>query len=163
MTSRHVVVMGVSGAGKSTVGSALAERLGLDFADADHLHPAANVAAMASGIPLTDEDRWPWLDLVGQRLAETDGLVMACSALRRVYREAILRRCPDAVFVLLEVPRDTLAQRVADRPGHFMPATLLDSQLATLEPLAADEPGVTVPAGADVAATADSVVRALGA
>ena len=144
--------MGVSGSGKSTVGAALAEALGLPFADADALHPAENVARMAAGVPLTDDDRWPWLDAVGAALAEAreTGMVMACSALRRVYRDRILAMAPSARFALLEVPRDVLEARMEQRPDHFMPASLLDSQLAALEPLGADEPGVTVPATASV-------------
>ena len=101
---RHVVVMGVSGSGKSTVGEALARRLGTRFVDADDLHPAANVGKMRSGIPLTDDDRWPWLDAVGQALAEAPapGVVVACSALRRAYRDRLRAFAPDTVFVALE-------------------------------------------------------------
>ena len=154
--------MGVSGAGKSTVGASLASILNLPFVDADDLHPDANVAKMAVGHPLTDDDRWPWLALVGQRLADApDGLVIACSALRRSYRDAIREWAPDTRFVLLEVSRATLEARVADRPGHFMPASLLESQLATLEPLQQDESGATVPAGPDVSATAAAAAAAL--
>jgi len=151
-TTPLIVVMGVSGSGKSTVGAALAEALGLPFADADALHPAENVARMAAGVPLTDDDRWPWLDAVGVALAEAreTGMVMACSALRRVYRDRILAMAPSARFALLEVPRDVLEARMEQRPDHFMPASLLDSQMAALEPLGADEPGVTVPATASV-------------
>jgi carbohydrate kinase (thermoresistant glucokinase family) len=151
-----LVVMGVSGAGKSTVGAALAAELGVPFRDADDLHPAANVALMAAGQPLSDTDRWPWLDLVGAALASAEvrgtGLVMACSALRRVYRERILAAAPTARFVLLEVPPEVLEARMLARPGHFMPPSLLASQLATLEALGADEPGVSVPATASVSA-----------
>ena len=155
--------MGVSGAGKSAVGAALAERLGISFADADSLHPEANVAKMAAGTPLTDDDRWPWLALVGHALAsaEREGLVIACSALRRAYRDAIRAEAPTAQFVHVSVPVSTLAQRVANRPGHFMPPPLLNSQLATLEPLEADEAGVTVDSDDGVDATADRVVIAL--
>lgn len=154
--------MGVSGAGKTTVGMELAHRLGYRFEDADGLHPASNVAKMAAGTPLTDADRWPWLSIVGQHLAASDGsIVMACSALKRVYRDAIRADSPDTVFVLLTVDRDTLTDRVTHRPGHFMPASLLDSQLNTLEPLGADEAGVTVSAVNGVTATADAVVSLL--
>lgn len=156
--------MGVSGAGKTTVGTALAERLGLRFEDADALHPESNVAKMAAGTPLTDADRAPWLSVVGQHLADSpDGLVMACSALKRVYRDAIRASAPDAVFVLLTVDRSTLGDRVANRPGHFMPVSLLDSQLETLEPLEADESGVAVPAVGGVASTADTIAGLLRA
>lgn len=141
----HLVVMGVSGSGKSTIGSLLAKRLGIPFQDADDLHPAANVAKMAAGHPLTDEDRMPWLARVGGELAAAEGgLVVACSALKRTYRDAILAVAPAARFVFLEGSHALLESRVNNRPGHFMPASLLDSQLATLEPLAADEPGVTL-------------------
>jgi len=155
-----IVVMGVSGSGKTTIGRLLARRLGVPFADADDLHPAANVAKMAAGHPLTDEDRWPWLALVGATLskAEGTGLVIACSALKRVYRDAILRAEPRARFVDLEGSRALLESRVGHRVGHFMPVSLLDSQLATLEPLATDEPGVSV--DLDTHVTPDDLVNA---
>jgi len=156
--------MGVSGAGKSSVGIAIAERLGVTFTDADSLHPASNVAKMAAGTPLTDADRWPWLDLVGHALADAgdDGLVVACSALKRSYRDAIRAAAPSARFVHLVVPRTVLGDRVASRPGHFMPASLVDSQLETLEPLEADEPGVVVDSEGGVEATAERALAALG-
>jgi gluconokinase len=141
-----LVVMGVSGSGKTSVGIALAAALGVPFRDADDLHPAANVAKMAAGIALTDDDRMPWLALVGAELAAaSEGLVIACSALKRGYREAILAAAPSARFVFLDGSRGLLESRMQHRHGHFMPASLLDSQLATLEPLAADEPGVRIP------------------
>lgn len=138
--------MGVSGSGKTTVGRLLADELGVRFEDADDLHPAANVAKMAAGHPLTDDDRWPWLSAVGRELsaAEAAGLVVACSALKRGYREVILAAEPATRFVYLSGSPELLESRMAHRHGHFMPASLLDSQLATLEPLAADEPGITV-------------------
>ena len=141
-----LVVMGVSGSGKTTVGIALAAELNIRFEDADDLHPAANVAKMASGHALTDDDRIPWLAAVGARLsaAENTGLVMACSALKRSYRQALLAAEPRIQFVYLEGSRQLLETRLGNRHGHFMPASLLDSQLATLEPLAVDEPGLTV-------------------
>jgi carbohydrate kinase (thermoresistant glucokinase family) len=151
-----VVVGGVSGSGKSTVGALLAERLGVPFADADDLHPQANVDKMAAGIPLTDEDRWPWLAAVGAELAASTqtGLVIACSALRRVYRDAIRDAAPTAFFVELTGSPELLAERIGSRKGHFMPPALLASQLALLEPLEADERGVTL----DVAATPEQLV-----
>lgn len=159
-----VVVMGVSGAGKSTVGIALAGALGVRFVDADGLHPAANVAKMAAGTSLTDADRWPWLDLVGAALADArdSGLVVACSALKRAYRDRIRAASPGVRFVHLDVPRTMLAERVTVRPDHFMPPSLLDSQLDTLEPLAPDEAGMLVSAVTGVDATVDAVLARLG-
>ena len=140
-----LVVMGVSGSGKTTVGLALAAALGVPFRDADNLHPVANVAKMAAGIALTDDDRTPWLALVGAELAvAADGLVIACSALKQAYRRAILAAAPSVSFVFLDGSRELLESRVQFRCGHFMPASLLDSQLDTLEPLAPEEPGVRV-------------------
>jgi len=147
----QIVVMGVSGCGKSTVGQLLADQFGARFIDGDDLHPAANKAKMAAGTPLNDDDRWPWLALVGQTLAEGD-TVVACSALKRVYRERILAAAPNTKFVHLAGSREVLEQRLGARSGHFMPASLLDSQLATLEALATDEPGIVVDIDQPVAA-----------
>ncbi len=152
----RVVVMGVSGSGKSTVGLALAERLGVPFADADDLHPAANVAKMAAGHPLDDDDRRPWLELIGRWLADhPDGGVVACSALKRAYRDGIRAHAADAVFLHLDGAHEVIARRQAGRPGHFMPASLLDSQFETLEPLGVDEAGVVV----DVAEDVDTIAQ----
>ncbi len=158
-----VVVMGVSGAGKSTVGSALAQRLGVGFVDADDLHPASNVAKMASGEPLTDDDRQPWLAAVGQVLhaASDTGLVVACSALRRTYRDAIRDGAPRARFIELDGTRRLMAERLSERTDHFMPASLLDSQFATLESLSGDEPGFRVDASADVGTIVDEIAGRL--
>lgn len=146
MSAPLVVVMGVSGSGKSTTGVLIADRLGVPFIDADALHPLENVAKMAAGTPLEDADRWPWLALVGKALADASdtGLVMACSALKRVYREAILAEAPEVRFVLLHGSREVLGRRMEGRTDHFMPASLLDSQFALLEELDADEPGFVV-------------------
>jgi carbohydrate kinase (thermoresistant glucokinase family) len=153
-----VVVMGVSGSGKSTVGALVAERLGVVFVDGDALHPAANVAKMASGIPLTDADREPWLDAVGLTLAEAaaDGLVLACSALKRVYRDRIRSHAPATLFAELDGTEEELAGRMV-RPGHFMPPSLLASQLATLQPLQDDEPGLRL----SIAETPDALAATI--
>jgi carbohydrate kinase (thermoresistant glucokinase family) len=152
-----VVVLGVSGSGKSTIGAVIAERLGVPFADADSLHSAANIAKMAAGIPLDDADREPWLQSVGGALARAavagTGLVMACSALKHAYRQTIRTEAPGVMFVHLHGTREVLAQRLKARSGHFMPLSLLDSQLATLEPLGADEQGIVV----DIHPPCDSV------
>ncbi|MBP3978988.1 gluconokinase [Microbacterium sp. BLY] len=144
--SVRVVVMGPSGSGKSTVGAALAARLGARFVDGDDLHPLTNVDKMAAGVPLDDEDRLPWLRQVGRTLREEERIVIACSALRRRYRDAIRAEAGDAFFAELVGERETLAVRLDGRADHFMPSSLLDSQLETLEPLAAEETGVRVAA-----------------
>jgi len=128
-----VVVMGVSGAGKTSVGLAASALTGVTFLDADDRHPPENIARMAAGIALTDADRAPWLDAVGTALRAESPCIMACSALRRSYRDRLREHAPRSLFVLLEVPRAELEGRVATREAHFMPAGLLDSQLATLE------------------------------
>ena len=142
----QICVMGVSAAGKSTVGIALAETLAVPFVDADSLHLESNRTKMAAGTPLTDDDRWPWLDAVGAEYAQAgaSGLVMACSALKRVYRDRIRAAAPGVVFVHLGGPRELLLERATARTDHFMPPSLLDSQLDTLEPLGYDELGVAV-------------------
>jgi carbohydrate kinase (thermoresistant glucokinase family) len=136
--SSSVVVMGVSGSGKSTFGLALARRLGLEFVDADDLHPAANRRKMAAGIPLDDADRAPWLDAVAEVLTRGP-VVVACSALRRRYRDRLRQAAPDLALVLLEGSRDLLAARLVARVHEFMSPTLLDSQLDTLERPGPDE------------------------
>ncbi|MBC7518232.1 MAG: gluconokinase [Microbacteriaceae bacterium] len=138
--------MGVSGSGKSTVSAALAQELGLPFVDADNLHPATNVAKMAAGRALTDADRMPWLDHVGAALVSSrdSGMVMACSALKRRYREAILTAASATQFVFLDASQELLENRLRQRRGHFMPPALLSSQLIALERLDSDEPGITV-------------------
>jgi gluconokinase len=134
------VVMGVASCGKTSLGEALALALAVDFVEGDKLHPAVNVAKMSAGIPLTDDDRWPWLSQVGDRLAGTRGILASCSALKRSYRDLIRQRAGRPVaFLHLHGAKEVLAQRIANRKGHFMPASLLDSQLATLEMPGADE------------------------
>lgn len=160
MDAATLVVMGVSGSGKSTVAALLAARLGRDFLEGDDVHPAANVAKMAAGVPLDDADRAPWLDALARWIRERTAAgrpgVLSCSALTRGYRD-VLRTGGPVVFVHLTGSRDELARRMAARVGHFMPATLLDSQLAVLEPPGPDEDAVTVP----IAATPDEQVRAV--
>jgi gluconokinase len=143
-----VIVMGVSGSGKSTVGRLLAAELGWPFAEGDDFHPAANVARMHAGQPLTDAQRAPWLAAIAAWTREQRaGAVVACSALRRSYRDILRGGGPDVRFALLSLDRVVIADRMEHRLGHFMPASLLASQLATLEPLAPDEVGMTVDAG----------------
>lgn len=155
-----VVVMGVSGAGKSTVGAALAARLGVAFVDGDELHPARNVRKMEAGIPLDDEDRAGWLDRIGEVLAG-GSVVVACSALKRSYRDRLRASAPGTRFVYLRGDRELLAARMTDRRGHFMPATLLDSQLAALEEPGADERPIRVEAADDVPAIVEAAAREL--
>ncbi len=163
-TSRppRVCVMGVSGCGKSTVGAALAQRLRVPFADADDFHPEANVAKMAAGIPLTDADRAPWLDILADWLrqrAERGG-VLGCSALKRAYRDVLRQGAPDLFFLHLRGTPEAMAARVARRPGHFMPASLVESQFATLEDLQPDEAGLTLDFALSVDALVDSYALA---
>jgi gluconokinase len=152
-----VVLMGVSGSGKSTVGAALASALGWPLIEADDLHPAANVEKMRAGIPLTDDDRWPWLDRIVERLrevtAQSGNVVVACSALKRSYR-ARLRRAGDVRFVHLTGSPEVIAARLAARRHHYMPASLLQSQIATLE---APDDAIEI----DIAAPVDVQVKAI--
>ncbi|MGP6174442.1 gluconokinase [Corynebacterium sp. A21] len=134
--------MGVSGSGKTTTGLLLSERLGLPYTDGDDLHPQTNIDKMAAGQPLNDEDRWPWLELIGRWLDDhPEGGVIGCSALKRSYRDLIREFAPDARFVHVHGDREVLWERMGHREGHFMPPELLDSQIAILEQLAEDESG----------------------
>ena len=144
--TRIICVMGVAGCGKSTVGAALAARLGGTFIEADTHHPPANIAKMTAGTPLTDEDRWPWLVALGGAAREAEGrVVLACSALRRDYRERLSRAAAAPIFFAhLAGDKTTIGARMGGRSGHFMPPALLDSQFATLEPLSAGEIGATL-------------------
>ena len=153
-----IVVMGVSGCGKSTVGTRLAQQIGATFLDADDFHPPANVERMRAGIALTDAERGPWLDALAARLAAAgaagEAVVLACSALKRSYRDALRRGSPALTLVHLTGSPALLAERITARPGHYMPPTLLPSQLATLETPQADERAITL----DVAAATDDLV-----
>jgi gluconokinase len=152
--------MGVTGSGKSTVGSALAQRLRVPFVDADTLHPPANIAKMTAGEPLNDDDRYPWLEKVGEWLAgHCTGGVVSCSALKRKYRDQLRAHCPRVEFLHLSGSPELINRRMSTRTGHFMPAALLRSQFDTLEPLGADERGVTVDIGHDVGAIIDTFLR----
>jgi gluconokinase len=146
-----VIVMGVSGCGKTSVGLHLAHRLGWPFLEGDAFHPPENVARMAAGIPLRDEDRWGWLDTIAARLAlaRTEGqpVVVSCSALKRRYRDRLRTTAPNILFVHLVGDRETILARMASRTGHYMPASLLDSQLADLEAPGADERVLTCDIG----------------
>jgi carbohydrate kinase (thermoresistant glucokinase family) len=160
---RHLVVMGVSGCGKTSVGRQLAQALGSGFIEGDELHPPANVARMAAGTPLTDVDRAGWLAEIGRRLGQAHaagtGLVVSCSALKRSYRDGLRAACPGLLFVHLHGSADLLRQRLQKRTGHYMPPSLLDSQLATLQPPAPDEAAITL----DISPpTAQVVAAALG-
>ena len=163
---QHVVVMGVAGSGKTTVAHILGERLGWVVAEADDFHPAANVAKMAAGHPLTDEDRWPWLEAIAAWIGEQDAAgrssIVTCSALKRAYRD-VLATAPGRVrFLHLAGSPDLIGERMTHRTGHFMPPTLLPSQFATLEPLQSDEDGVTVPVAVSPHSVADAALAALG-
>ncbi|MGW0776121.1 gluconokinase [Streptomyces sp. NPDC002835] len=147
MSTPHVVVvMGVAGTGKTTIGPLLAAALGVPYAEGDDFHPPANIAKMSAGVPLDDEDRRPWLDAVGAWAHGRAGLggVVSSSALKREYRDRLRAAAPDAVFLHLTGSRELVERRMAERTGHFMPTALLDSQFATLQPLEDDEAGVAV-------------------
>ena len=145
-TPHVVVVMGVAGTGKTTIGPLLADRLGVPYAEGDDFHPQANIDKMSAGIPLDDADRWPWLDAIGHWAHGRAGLggVVSSSALKRSYRDRLRAAAPGIVFVHLTGDRKLIEDRMAHRKGHFMPTALLDSQFATLQPLQEDEAGVVV-------------------
>ncbi|MER7742077.1 gluconokinase [Streptomyces sp. NPDC096538] len=145
-TPHVVVVMGVAGTGKTTIGPLLAARFGVPYAEGDDFHPQSNIAKMSAGTPLTDDDRWPWLDAIGDWAQQRAGLggVVSCSALKRSYRDRLRAAAPGVVFVHLTGDRALVEDRMSHRKGHFMPTALLDSQFATLQPLGQDEAGVAV-------------------
>jgi gluconokinase len=162
-----IIVMGVSGSGKSSVGQALATRLGLAYIEGDSLHPASNVEKMSKGIPLTDEDRMPWLDLIGERLhaklAGGEGVVVTCSSLKRSYRDRLRSAAPHLYFVYLEGSKALLTKRMGERKGHFMPTSLLESQLQTLEVPTGERGVVTVDIDNTVHGIVDAAVDGLAA
>ncbi|MEU3270821.1 gluconokinase [Saccharomonospora sp. NPDC006951] len=166
MATTCLVVMGVSGAGKTTIAELLAERLGWQLAEADEFHPPANIGKMSAGIPLTDADRAPWLAAIRDWITAKDALghntVVTCSALKRSYR-AILGEASSRVrFVFLSGGTELIASRLSRRSGHFMPPELLGSQVGDLEPLGADEDGITVDVSAPPSGIADTALRGLG-
>lgn len=162
-----LIIMGVSGSGKSTIADKLAERLGWAFEDGDRFHPKSNVEKMSAGHPLTDEDRWPWLnaiaDEIGRVCTARKHLVVACSALKRTYRDVLLRGRDDVRFVFLNGTQQLIGQRLSLRKDHFMPPGLLDSQFRTLEPPGLDEHAIDVSIDAPVDAIVDDIVSKLHA
>jgi gluconokinase len=161
---RRMVLMGVAGCGKSSVGAALATRLGATYSDGDDLHPPANIEKMSRGVALNDDDRWPWLTLVGQALAEGEGRrIIGCSALKRVYRAHITQTTGGSVtFIHLAGTPEVIKARMSARQGHFMPTGLLASQFAALEPPEADENAFSVDIDRPLAAIVDAIVAQLG-
>ena len=161
-----LIVMGVSGSGKSTIAEHLAKRLGWSYEDGDSFHPASNVAKMSAGQPLTDEDRWPWLRAIAaeiDRICDAgEHVVIACSALKRAYRDVLVRGRSDVRIVYLKGTEDLIASRLALRKGHFMPPGLLASQFRTLEPPETSENPVTVSIDASVETIVDETIRQLG-
>jgi len=161
-----LIVMGVSGSGKSTIGEKLAERLAWRLEDGDRFHPAGNVAKMSAGIPLTDEDRWPWLQAIAGEIDRVcqvgERAVIACSALKRAYRDILVHGRDDVRIIFLEGTQDLIAARLAARKGHFMPPGLLASQFKTLEPPAEDEKPITVSIDAPVETIVERIVSQLG-
>lgn len=164
--SIHVVVMGVAGCGKSTVAEAIHERLGYVYAEGDDFHPQANIDKMSAGIPLTDEDRWPWLNVINSWMVAREALgentVVSSSALKRSYREVLAKNVP-TFFIHLNGSHKLIQQRLSERKGHFMPPALLPSQFAILEPLAPEENGVEISIEGSVDEMVDRAIKALNA
>ena len=163
---RQIIVMGVSGVGKSTIAVGICEATGWPLAEGDDFHPESNVAKMRAGTPLTDEDRWPWRRAIGtwmdEQVAAGRSAVVTCSALRRPYRDLLRGGRPEVEFCHLVAEPDLVGDRLSRRGGHFMPSSLLPSQYATLEPLEPDEPGVPISVEGPVAVVLDRALSALG-
>lgn len=161
-----IVVMGVSGSGKSTVAKGIARTMGWDFAEGDEFHPKDNVDKMAHGLPLTDDDRWPWLRLIGdwisEKLEREESAVVACSALKRAYRDLLREGRPQVRFCHVNADTEVIEERMENREGHYMPASLLASQIAALEDLEDDEPGVVISNEGSRADVLDRALRGLG-
>lgn len=163
---QHIVVMGVSGSGKTTTGTVLAERLGWTFVEGDAFHPQANVEKMSRGEPLTDQDREPWLRALAHQIAASqargESSVLGCSSLKRSYRDILRSGAPVVRFLHVHGTRALLEERLNNREGHFFPPKLLESQLATLEPLAPDEDGVVIDMALSPSDQVDQAMRLLG-
>jgi gluconokinase len=161
-----VIVMGVSGSGKTTVAKGISTVMGWEFAEGDAFHSDANVEKMRRGEALTDEDRWPWLEAIGDWISDKEAAgesaVVTCSALRRAYRDLLRRGRPHVRFLHLTAPADLIRDRMEHRPGHYMPPSLLPSQIATLEPLGDDEPGISVTNEGTAAQVLERALDALG-
>ncbi|MFT4185059.1 MAG: gluconokinase [Rhizobium sp.] len=167
-TSLAIIVMGVSGSGKSSIGEKMAARLNIRYVEGDALHPAANVEKMSKGIPLTDEDRWPWLDLIGRQIAASlaagAGIVVTCSALKLIYRERLRAAAGGHLyFVYLDGSKELLTKRMGERKGHFMPTSLLESQLRTLEVPTGETGVVTVGIDDSIDGIVEAALKGLAA
>jgi gluconokinase/6-phosphogluconolactonase len=160
---RLILIMGVAGSGKSTIGALLAERLGASFSDGDSFHPPANIAKMSAGTPLTDEDRRPWLEAIAAHIdslrAKGERAVVACSALKRAYRRILIGERRDVRLVYLDADRAAIVSRFGERTGHFMPVSLVESQFAALEPPSADENPVVVSIARSPAEIVDAILK----
>ena len=165
-TPHAIIVMGVSGCGKSSIGLKISDALGMQFIEGDQLHPASNVEKMSKGIPLTDDDRMPWLDLIGQTMKASldrgQGVIVSCSALKRIYRDRLRKAVNGKLcFVYLSGSKELLTKRMGERKGHFMPASLLESQLATLEVPTGELGVVTVDIDNTIEGMAETALRDL--
>ncbi|MCC9205679.1 gluconokinase [Arthrobacter sp. zg-Y769] len=165
-TAQHLVIMGVAGSGKTTIANLLSKRLGWIAAEADEFHPAVNIAKMSAGVPLDDDDRWPWLyairDWMGTQAENGRCTIVTCSALKRTYRNVLSQASGEVTFVHLDGSTEVLAERMKTRSGHFMPPSLLPSQISTLEPLSPEESGIRIEITDSPAEIVDAVLRHLG-